>query len=351
MGDLLLSIPLILNIRKKFPTHQLALFCRKGLGEFYLKTKLVDQIFEIDKSEPSAWKKIKNELQKKSYDYIFSPHESFRTATIVKSLKANKKIGYSKWWTFWAYNESYPRNWDLPESIRQLQLLNGIDSEIKKEIETLLATDQPSSLLRKLYEPFPDIPPWASMSLVNWLKNYERPERLKEIFKNIQQPIIFFAPGSVWPTKRWIPEHFVELGVSLVKEGYSIILLGAPNERELAQTISDRIPGSLNLAGQASIFESWFLYEKGVCLICNDSGSMHLGAAAEIPTVAIFGPTSKKFGFFPWQKKSIIVEKSLPCRPCGKHGHKVCPIKTHECMKLISAQDVLNAIHQLMSKV
>ena len=46
----------------------------------------------------------------------------------------------------------------------------------------------------------------------------------------------------------------------------------------------------------------------------------------------------------PWQNKAVVVQnKNLDCRPCGKHGHASCPIKTHECMKSIAPSQVLEA--------
>jgi heptosyltransferase-2 len=86
----------------------------------------------------------------------------------------------------------------------------------------------------------------------------------------------------------------------------------------------------------------------GKVVVSNDSGAMHLASVAEVPTVAIFGPTVLEFGYQPWNNMSAVVEnKEINCRPCGKHGHEKCPIGTHVCMTSISANQVLEKIKAL----
>jgi len=78
--------------------------------------------------------------------------------------------------------------------------------------------------------------------------------------------------------------------------------------------------------------------------ITGDSGPMHVAAAYDIPTVAIFGPTKEKETNQWKNQKSIIVKKEMECAPCMK---RVCPLKHHDCMKLITQNDVLLAVKEL----
>lgn len=96
-----------------------------------------------------------------------------------------------------------------------------------------------------------------------------------------------------------------------------------------------------NLAGKTTIPE---LIEKiaGLDLfITNDSGPMHVAAAYKVKTIAIFGPT--KFSETnQWNnEKGKIITKNLECAPCMKRS---CPLKHHNCMKLITSNDVLKVI-------
>jgi heptosyltransferase-2 len=68
---------------------------------------------------------------------------------------------------------------------------------------------------------------------------------------------------------------------------------------------------------------------------------MHLAAAFEIKTVAIFGPTKYKETHQWMNKNEILINLHLECSPCMK---RTCPLKHHKCMKDITAQMVLDKI-------
>ena len=73
---------------------------------------------------------------------------------------------------------------------------------------------------------------------------------------------------------------------------------------------------------------------------------MHLAASLQIPTIAIFGPTNS-IETSQWKNaNSVIIKKNLDCQPCMK---RTCPLKHHNCMKLIEAQEVIDSI-PLISK-
>jgi heptosyltransferase-2 len=71
---------------------------------------------------------------------------------------------------------------------------------------------------------------------------------------------------------------------------------------------------------------------------------MHVAAAFEVPTVAIFGPTKDDETSQWMNEKSLIVKKNLDCQPCMK---RTCPLGHHDCMKLIKAVDVLDSVKSL----
>jgi heptosyltransferase-2 len=60
-----------------------------------------------------------------------------------------------------------------------------------------------------------------------------------------------------------------------------------------------------------------------------------------VPTLAIFGPTTRELGFFPYGTGHRVMQKDLACRPCSLHGTKTCPAGHFLCMRLITAEEVL----------
>ncbi|MFY9070425.1 glycosyltransferase family 9 protein [Aliarcobacter butzleri] len=174
---------------------------------------------------------------------------------------------------------------------------------------------------------------------------------LKLYFKpfNYDKPTLGINPGATYGSaKRWYPEEFAKIAIEMSKK-YDIVIFGGPSETNIAkdienELISKGITNYQNLAGKTTIPE---LIEKiaGLDLfITNDSGPMHIAAAYKVKTIAIFGPT-KFTETNQWNNPNgEIVTKNLDCAPCMK---RVCPLKHHNCMKNITAADVLNVIVKL----
>ncbi|MDN5078075.1 glycosyltransferase family 9 protein [Aliarcobacter butzleri] len=174
---------------------------------------------------------------------------------------------------------------------------------------------------------------------------------LKLYFKpfNYDKPTLGINPGATYGSaKRWYPEEFAKIAIEMSKK-YDIVIFGGPSETNIAKDIENElvskgITNYQNLAGKTTIPE---LIEKiaGLDLfITNDSGPMHIAAAYKVKTIAIFGPT-KFTETNQWNNPNgKIVTKNLDCAPCMK---RVCPLKHHNCMKNITAADVLNVIVKL----
>ncbi|MFW3344225.1 glycosyltransferase family 9 protein [Aliarcobacter butzleri] len=174
---------------------------------------------------------------------------------------------------------------------------------------------------------------------------------LKLYFKpfNYGKPTLGINPGATYGSaKRWYPKEFAKIAIEMSKK-YDIVIFGGPAETNITKDIENElvskgITNYQNLAGKTTIPE---LIEKiaGLDLfITNDSGPMHIAAAYKVKTIAIFGPT-KFTETNQWNNPNgEIVTKNLDCAPCMK---RVCPLKHHNCMKNITAADVLNVIVKL----
>lgn len=161
------------------------------------------------------------------------------------------------------------------------------------------------------------------------------------------RPTLGINPGATYGSaKRWYPEKFAEVARAL-SDHYEIILFGGPNEVEMANDIEKRLDGVnlINMAGKTSVQELC-AYIGGLDLfITNDSGPMHVAAAYQIPTVAIFGPT-RHLETSQWMNaKSKIVRHAMECAPCMK---RECPLGHHECMKSITSAEVIEAVKNLI---
>ena len=178
----------------------------------------------------------------------------------------------------------------------------------------------------------------------------EVPKDLKIYFESFKydKPTLGINPGASYGSaKRWYPEKFAKVASELSDE-YNIVIFGGPAEVDMASDIEKELKKSNvpceNIAGKTSIKE---LCQKigGLDLfVTGDSGPMHVAAAFKVPTVAIFGPTKDKETSQWMNPQGVIVKREMECSPCMKRS---CPLKHHECMKLIEADNVLEKINSI----
>jgi heptosyltransferase-2 len=164
------------------------------------------------------------------------------------------------------------------------------------------------------------------------------------------KPTLGINPGASYGSaKRWYPKEFAKVAIAMSKD-YDIVIFGGPLERDIAKDIvsyldEEGVSNYQNLAGETSVAEL-ISHIGGLSLfVTNDSGPMHIAAAYQVPTVAIFGPTKFKETSQWMNEKGVIVRKEMDCSPCMK---RTCPIKTHACMKEIKAQEVIEALRVLI---
>lgn len=355
LGDLALSIPLLKKMREIDPSAKITLLCRKGLGDWLSKLKLVDECVEVDKENGRGWAEARAVLRERRFSLLVCPHESFRSALFARKMSAEKKIGFKRFFSFLAFDHQVVRPMHLPEALRQLSLLTPVDPLLAERL--LEFANRQTADGGQAQNGFVAVPSWAEMKISITQKSMSIAERWSKINLN---NLVVIAPGSVWSTKMWTAEGFATVASRLAIEGSQIVLIGSKSEDEICRRIVEQVETKLasateaklvNLAGKTSLTETLQILAIAKLLVCNDSGAMHLGAVADTPTVAVFGPTILEFGYRPWQNRAIVVQSPpLACRPCGAHGAKVCPIGTHECMRSIQPDEVMHAISRLSER-
>lgn len=110
---------------------------------------------------------------------------------------------------------------------------------------------------------------------------------------------IVAAPGAASEKKRWPVESFqAVLGELARRVVRPVLLIGAPNERPIAEAVARELSGTaVVLCGETSINETAALLSRAALVLANDSAIMHLGFELGVPTVGIFGPTDhQKYG-------------------------------------------------------
>jgi ADP-heptose:LPS heptosyltransferase len=191
--------------------------------------------------------------------------------------------------------------------------------------------------------------------LVSWFTNhtalkpklYPSPGDFERVKPYQTQPYICLAPTSVWFTKQYPEEKWMDF-LRQIPPALTVYLLGAPSDSEAVERIRQGVGSErvVNLSGKLSFLESAALMKGAQMNYVNDSAPLHLASAMNAPTTAIFCSTIPQFGFGPLADDShrIEIEEILDCRPCGLHGHKKCPLGHFQCAYGIRTEQLMQRL-------
>ncbi|MDR1124007.1 MAG: lipopolysaccharide heptosyltransferase II [Elusimicrobiota bacterium] len=330
IGDSVLTTPLVQKTAALFPKAKITIVTRPQTAEIFQHLKEVSEIIIDDKRGlgkiTGVWKTSKAVRQSRA-DVILVPHRSFRSALIAKLSGVKVRIGFTNSEGRFFYTKTVPFSWMIHDAERNLYLLQGIVNENFKSAELNMqnaganAGDSAAKML-------------ADAGLEG-------------------KTLAGVHPGSVWPTKCWPYENYAKLITRLERElGVISVIVGGSKDIDLGEQVSrlsDAHP--VNLAGKTTLSELMALMKHFKLFVTNDSGPMHIAAAFGVPVLAIFGPTTKELGFFPYGEGNRVIEvKGLPCRPCALHGGKKCPQGHFKCMRNITMDEVFAAAREMLGK-
>ncbi len=318
LGDVILSTPLISALSENYPGCELWMMTTPLASDLVARDPLLKGVITFDKHKSDAGIKglirISRKLKSYDFDIAYAVQRSFRTALLLRLAGIPKIIGFKKKSLVpLLYSESRNRPLEKHDVLRNLALVE----------------DEPTEGEMRLFAP------------------EELKPKLQSILSDARDKVII-APGSAWETKRWSVSGYREVATECIKRGMLPIIIGSPSEFQIAEDVAS--VGAINLAGEITLAETIALIKASKLLITNDSMSLHMGSALKVPTVAIFCATTPDFGFGPWHNKAEVVEaKGLSCKPCARHGSRVCPNGTLACIKQVTAQMVIEAVDRVLS--
>lgn len=329
MGDIILSSKLIRLLRKKFPQANIDMVVCTEFEELVSSNPNINQVILFDRNTGiRGLLGLCKKIRQKRYDLIIDIHKKLRSFILCLTSGARQKVTYNK------------------HSFLRFLL-------VKFKINRYSNTPFMANLYLKALQPFGIEDDGEGLELdINQSKEMVVLELLRQEGINKEDILIGIAPGAHWLTKRWQKEKFIELSNLLIqRQKAKIVILGGREEVELSNEIKEAlISQPIIAAGKLSLMETAALLKRCKILITNDTGIMHMAAAVKTPVVAIFGPTVKEFGYYPYQVANRVISKDLKCKPCTTKGTSKCRINTFDCMRLISVNEVLEAVEELSKK-
>jgi heptosyltransferase-2 len=327
LGDSLLTLPLLRRLRESLPGARVSVLTLPKNADVFRGSPWVDEVLLDDKrgrhgGPLGAWR-IAGELKTRGFDLAVIPHRSLRSALVARLADIPRRVGFSSSAGRFLLTDVVPFSWLAHDLERNLALAAplGAASGTQQGESRYVSPAAPSpALARKL----------ADAGLTD------------------ADRLVGVHPGAAWATKRWLPERFAELCRRLSAEGLKPVLVGGPGDAALGAEIA-RDSGAADLVGRTDLSELASLMGRLALFVTNDSGPMHLAAAAGTPVVAIFGATTRELGFFPYGPRHRVVEAELACRPCGLHGGRACPEGHFLCMRLLTVEQVHAACREALA--
>ncbi len=161
-----------------------------------------------------------------------------------------------------------------------------------------------------------------------------------------ERPVVIIHPGATALSRRYPPEHFAVVADRVVQDlGANIIFTGTFPELPLVERVRSlmRMP-SHSLAGQLDMEHFCALISLVDLIISNNTGPVHIAAAAGTKTVDIYALTNPQHT--PWKVESRVLTHDVPCKNCYK---SVCPEGHHNCLRMITPKQVIAAAGELLN--
>ncbi len=303
IGDSILATALLEELHHRYPGAQLDFLVRKGNESLFEEHPFIHELLIWDKKKAkyrNLWRLLQR-IRRQRYDAVINMQRFAATGFLTAFSSGKSRIGFSKNPFSFLFTEKVKHEYNKHEVMRNMDLLG---------------TPQRLPVRPKLY------PTKAA---------YEKVAQYRS-----GKPYITIAPASVWFTKQFPAEKWVEF-LNRIEVDIQVYLIGGPGDHALADKIAHSVSMQhlriSNLCGELHLLETAALMEGAQMNYTNDSGPLHIASAMNAPTRAIFCSTVESFGFGPLSEDSRVIqtEKNLDCRPCGLHGMRECPKGHYDC--------------------
>jgi heptosyltransferase-2 len=323
IGDVLLTTPLFRAIRLRYPDSRITVLTKQEHAPLLSHNPHLSRIIAIEPDRPTT--SVASELRAGRYSHLLDLHDSLRSR-VLRVLVPGNWSSYPKHRIERAALIHAKKNWYRdwrPVAERYFMAARRLEvAPDGRPPEFFLAAEAKA-----------EVDQWLAASGIAQAR-----------------PLIAVAPGAAHATKRWPLHHWHSLIGQLVRQGRDVVVVGGVADQAIAAALTANKPtGLISAAGRFGLQGTGALLQRAVALVSGDTGVMHMATAVGTPVVALFGPTVREFGFFPYTLAARVVELDLSCRPCSSKGGPRCPLGHHRCLGDIGPELVYSALSESLS--
>jgi len=323
VGDSIMTIPALRQVRRLFPRAHVTLLVRPALAGLFREAEFVDEVLPLEmRSAREYWRGIAV-LRARRYDLAVLLPNSFGAALMVFLAGIPIRVGYPTDGRAWLLTH---RLSVAPQWRRQHQVYFYL--HLVAELERRLVGTERVSFA----DPIPRL-------TVSEERKREALAFLAERGVDVGRKIVVLNPGAVNSrAKQWLPERFAAVGDALLERGdTAVVLIGTPAERTTADIVRRHMRRApVVVTGQTSVELMVALVSCAHLVISNDTGAAHVASAVGTPVIVLFGPTDDR-ATRPLSDGTLVIRQPVACAPCLRRR---CPID-HRCMTGIAVEDVV----------
>lgn len=318
LGDVILIIPSLRAIRRKYPTAWISVLVGSKSRNIIRNCPYVDDVIVYDQTKKNrldALLKMSKILAKEDFDTVIDLQNNRASHFLSYFSGARVRAGHDNHkWSFFLNKKAKDIELSLAPLEHQFQVLKLAGVEIlDKKLEL-----------------------WTQKEEEESVQNFFQSEWVAP-----SQVLVGINPGSSlrWPTKQWPIENFARLCDELAKRNIRVVITGSKEDEETTSALIALTKNKpINAVGKTTITELVALIKRCQVFISSDSAPMHIASSLAVPLLAIFGPTDPKRHLVPPPQVQVFW-KEVPCSPCYLRS---CPIG-HVCMKKITVEEILNS--------
>jgi len=320
IGDAVLSQPLLARLARKRSEAVIDVFAPKWVLPVYRRmaevAETIENPFGHGQLSLMQRRRVGHALAKRGYSHAYVLPNSFKSALVPWFAGIRSRVGYSGEMRYGLLTDRRPLDKN------QLPLM--------VERFAWLAQPSNSDLDRPVAYPRLQVMP------------NEFGDVCERFGLAVPRRLACFCPGAEFgPAKRWPARYFAELARQLADQGYTVWLLGSAADKTAGEEIASN-SNSTNLCGTTSLDEAIVILSQAQLVVTNDSGLMHVAAAFDRPTVAIYGSSSPAFTP-PLSDAARVIRLDLPCSPCFA---RECPLGHFHCMLRLEPATVMQQIEK-----
>jgi heptosyltransferase-2 len=330
VGDAVMTIPALRQLRRLFPNAHITLATRAWAEGLFADSDFLD---DLQVHEGSGLRSVVQQVRqwrKRNFDLAILLPNSLETALVASLARVPLRIGYAT---------------DGRQALLTHPLALPEWRESKHEVFYYLKIVAELEWLVKQEQSFLNTQPDGSLEVGEARKSAAR-DFLRAHGVREGSLLVALCPGSINSrAKRWPAERYAALADRLIDElGAQVLLVGSNAEAGVSQEVSGQMRNPpLTLTGQTDLAELVATLSLVDLLVTNDTGPAHIASALGRPTLVIFGPTNP-LTTRPFSPLGEIVRKPPDCAPCMLRD---CPID-HRCMTAITPADVFERARALL---